>query len=755
MATISERLAYILTADNKQFVSSFQQAGATADKELGKADSKLDKLGGNLTKVGAGAVAFAGVAGAGLFKLAQGAANTEASFSSLNQVVGSSIANGLADWAKEGAENLGLAEGQIFSAATAFGSLGKIAGFAGEDLDGFIRKQLTLSADMAAFADTSPDQVIQDLRAAYAGSSETLQKYNVFVNDANIKAAIFSATGEKVTGVLTSQQRVMGINLLLTEQTVDMQGQWNRESGELAGQQAQLSANMKNLADNIGKGVLPMATSLVGVLNKAATAFAELSPETQATAGRLAAIGVIGVGLLGTLSLVAGQVIKMRTRFQEADGTLNTFGKTAKGLGITLGVVAVALVAWEGGQQRLAGSLRDSIRLTEQLSRVTEEALAETFLHAVAAATMGGKSLEDALSMIAEANLEGAKRALEHADAIGLNAAETAKLKAAIDAEVTARKTQVKTTEEYGDAEEEVTEAVEASASATENLKAEMEGGISVTELAEQREKSLAKAIDAKAEADAAAEDAARAHTEALEEQRRKTDELHSAKAALVGGDIAVREAQRAAGVAVDELNALIDEGTASTDELSASQDNAALAVLGAAQAAADLRVAQAEANGETTTAATKNALMRDELSKVASTLEPGSPLRLMIEGYIKDLDAIPDEVKTSFTISARGATVTPHGDLIGIGGPRAAGGPTFPNTLHEVTERGSELLHEGGKTYLMSGANGQVEPLPTGGVGTPANGTGLGVRDIHFHSNGLPSVAELSTLFTMLRLSR
>lgn len=46
----------------------------------------------------------------------------------------------------------------------------------------------------------------------------------------------------------------------------------------------------------------------------------------------------------------------------------------------------------------------------------------------------------------------------------------------------------------------------------------------------------------------------------------------------------------------------------------------------------------------------------------------------------------------------------------------RASGGPTERGGLYEVTEGGrSELLHEGGKTYLMAGRSGRVEPIKNG----------------------------------------
>lgn len=468
---LSERLAYILDFNVAGGIKSLEKVGQTAEKELGKAEQKLDKLSGNLSKFGAGAVAAAGVAGVALFKMGQGAAESEANLSALNQVLGETLAQDLAGWAEDGARNVGMSERAIYAAATSFGQLGKVAGLAGDELGEFTKRQITLAADMAAFKDVSPEQAIQDLTAAYAGSSETLQKYNVFVNDTNIKAAILSATGEKVTGTLTSQQRVMGINLLLMEQTADISGQWGRESGELAGQQAQLSANMQNLSDNIGRGVLPMLTELVGKGASVAGALASMDDATGGAIGRFAALGTGGLALVGTLSLVAGQVIKMRdlvtTLGKDGTRSLNNLGKAAKGLGVAMGVAGVALAAYQVHAQRAAHHTQTVIDKADELGRVADEQLGRVFTDAVLSGTLAGKSLDETMSDLARTNIEGARRMLEHAESTDVSSDAVDALREAIDGEEAARKQQATTTEEYGDALDDTTEATEDATDAT------------------------------------------------------------------------------------------------------------------------------------------------------------------------------------------------------------------------------------------------------------------------------------------------
>lgn len=70
-----------------------------------------------------------------------------------------------------------------------------------------------------------------------------------------------------------------------------------------------------------------------------------------------------------------------------------------------------------------------------------------------------------------------------------------------------------------------------------------------------------------------------------------------------------------------------------------------------------------------------------------------------------------------------------------GISGKRAMGGPVSAGGLYEVNENGSELLTEGGKTYLMAGRDGMVTPL-AGAVGAPSASSGSAAPVINIYAN-------------------
>jgi uncharacterized phage infection (PIP) family protein YhgE len=87
----------------------------------------------------------------------------------------------------------------------------------------------------------------------------------------------------------------------------------------------------------------------------------------------------------------------------------------------------------------------------------------------------------------------------------------------------------------------------------------------------------------------------------------------------------------------------------------------------------------------------------KDKLQELAAAMPE---LRDEIQKYIDKLNAVPGVIRTRFEITATGATVTPHGDLIGVrpgsGGSNvvgASGGIVTRPTLAWIGERGPEAV--------------------------------------------------------------
>ena len=60
MATITQRLAFLVSANADGAIKAFEKTGREAEKSLGKATRNIDALGAKMTKFGAVGLAAAG-----------------------------------------------------------------------------------------------------------------------------------------------------------------------------------------------------------------------------------------------------------------------------------------------------------------------------------------------------------------------------------------------------------------------------------------------------------------------------------------------------------------------------------------------------------------------------------------------------------------------------------------------------------------------------------------------------------------------
>jgi hypothetical protein len=211
-----------------------------------------------------------------------------------------------------------------------------------------------------------------------------------------------------------------------------------------------------------------------------------------------------------------------------------------------------------------------------------------------------------------------------------------------------------------------------------------------------------ADAADEKAAADAKAAEAADRHREAVEAVAEAMEAQKDAALQLVGGDIAVRDAQRRAAEAAEELNTVLEDQETTLGDAGAAIDEAADAQLDAAAAAADYKAKQMEANGQTVDANTKALLLKQELQNLAGQLT--GPLAAAIQNYIDQLGAIPASVGTTIVLNRPGRV----GDLVGgIGGK--GGLQRFASGGVVGGPRGQPQLAivEGGETVLPTHKSG------------------------------------------------
>jgi hypothetical protein len=309
-------------AINIPITSTFDDSGLNkAQKALAGIGGPAGKL-GNILKASVvpGLIAAAGSAlifTKGLMPAIQAASDLEENTSKIKVIFGDA-GKAVTDFAKTAARDIGQSQNQVLAAAGTFGTFGKAAGLAGDQLATFTTDFITLSADLASFNNTTPDEAINAIGAALRGEAEPLRRFGVLLNDATLKSAALELGIYSGSGALTAQQKILAAQKVIYEQTGDAQGDFERTSDGLANQQRILSAQFENVKTKIGELLIPAFSAVVKFLNdevlpavdRVITAFGEQGLGAGLRQA-VAETGAAGEGLVKAFRFIAVNAAKM------------------------------------------------------------------------------------------------------------------------------------------------------------------------------------------------------------------------------------------------------------------------------------------------------------------------------------------------------------------------------------------------------------------------------------------------------------
>jgi hypothetical protein len=161
---------------------------------------------------------------------------------------------------------LGQTQTQALEAAATFAQFGKAAGLAGNDLVDFSTEFVTLSADLASFNNSSPEEAITALGSALRGEAEPLRRFGVLLDDATLKTKAMEMGISDGTSKLTTQQKVLAAHAVVLEQTTDAQGDFARTADGLANTTRILSAAVEDAKAEIGLGLVAAIETATGAM---------------------------------------------------------------------------------------------------------------------------------------------------------------------------------------------------------------------------------------------------------------------------------------------------------------------------------------------------------------------------------------------------------------------------------------------------------------------------------------------------------
>lgn len=324
-------------------VTEFESRGLDrAIKEFKKLETTGQKVGYGLKK------AFLPAAGA-LAGLAAAAVPAISKASDLNEnlsktsVIFGDAADAVIKFSETTAKSLGQSQTQALEAAGTFGTFGKAAGLAGEDLSTFTTDFVTLASDLASFNNTEPQEAIDAIGAALRGEAEPMRRFGVLLNDATLKTEAMNLGIYDGVGALTDQQKILAAQAAIYKQTGDAQGDFARTSDGLANMQRTLTAQFDDFQATLGEALLPIAEALlpvlVGITDWAAN-------NTDVVLGIGAAVATFAAAIVGAniAMSVWGTIAAVTTAINGALGTSFTALWVATGVGIIVAIIGAIVI---------------------------------------------------------------------------------------------------------------------------------------------------------------------------------------------------------------------------------------------------------------------------------------------------------------------------------------------------------------------------------------------------------------------------
>jgi len=274
-------------AINIPILTSFSGKGvADAQREFKSLTTTTQKAGFILQRALLPAAAAIGTITQVIAPAIKAASDFEEATSKVNVIFGRA-SKSVKDFANTAARELGQSKQSVLDAAGAFGTFGKAAGLAGEDLSTFTTDFVTLSTDLASFNNTTPEEAVQAIGAALRGEAEPLRRFGVLLNDATLKAEAMNLGIYDGSGALTAQQKILAAQAAIYKQTGDAQGDFARTADNLANKQRTLSALFKDFQIQLGQKLLPAATDFANGLVKINDAFSNMPIPAQKAIDKL------------------------------------------------------------------------------------------------------------------------------------------------------------------------------------------------------------------------------------------------------------------------------------------------------------------------------------------------------------------------------------------------------------------------------------------------------------------------------------
>lgn len=345
-------------SDLKNEASNWNKAGnylTNLSNELDTISSKVDSLGNKLTTRLTLPVV------AGFTVMTKSAIDNETAVQQVEKIYGKA-ADSIKDFAENKALDYNMSANEAYKYSQIYGNL--IQSITDDQTENAEKTQELLQASSVIASSTgrSMEDVMDRIRSGLLGNTEAIEDLGVNVNVALLETtdAFKQIAGDKSWDKLTFQEQQQIRLLGILEQTSKKYGK--EVNKNTASSIQQLTAKTKNLTNNLGKKLLPVANKLLDKANSLMDKFENLNDEEQeniikiglmvAAAGPLLKVGSKAITIVGGVTKGIGTFTKAiglaHNGIGTATGSAATLAKVFQGLASPAGIAAGGITAAVG-----------------------------------------------------------------------------------------------------------------------------------------------------------------------------------------------------------------------------------------------------------------------------------------------------------------------------------------------------------------------------------------------------------------------
>ena len=268
---MARELAVKIVGDSSSLERAFARSERSAkrfnrgiESSSKRATSAFRGVAGGLAIATGGLLTAAGIS-AGVKKAVDSASSLNEEISKTSVIFPQSQ-QAIIAWAETTANAFGIPEREALAAASSIGGLFKTIGQGEQAAAGMSRQFVELAGDLASFFNVSTSDALDKLRSGLAGEAEPLRRFNVFIDEATVKAEAYRSGIAKTGSVLTQAQKLQARWNIILRETAPAQGDAARTADSWANVQRRLGALFDDMAGKLGQSLLPLLEKYGGQL---------------------------------------------------------------------------------------------------------------------------------------------------------------------------------------------------------------------------------------------------------------------------------------------------------------------------------------------------------------------------------------------------------------------------------------------------------------------------------------------------------